>query len=99
MVVSQVAAVLGSANITAGNFTQIRMTVTKVDVVTTAGENFTAEVPSDKLKIVGPFEVGGGKKTVLTLDFDGSKSLVITGNRKALFKPVIKLLVEKANTK
>ncbi len=95
MVVAQVAAVLGSANVTAGSFTQIRMDVTKVEIVTAAGDNITAEVPSDKLKIVGPFNVEGGAKTVLTLDFDGSESLIITGNGKALFKPVVKLLIEK----
>ena len=94
MKVAEVAAILGSANVTAGNFTQIRMDVDRVEVVA-GGENITAEVPSDKLKIVGPFNVGGGKRTVLTLDFDGSQSLNITGNGKALFKPVVKLLVEK----
>ncbi|MDP3880033.1 MAG: DUF4382 domain-containing protein [Dehalococcoidales bacterium] len=93
--------VLGSANITAGRFTQIRMDVDRVEVVTTSGDNITAEVPGGKLKIVRPFNVGGGAKTVLTLDFDGEKSLVLTGrdgaagNRKALFKPVVKLLIEK----
>ena len=96
MVVAEVAAVLGSANITAGSFTQIRMDVDRVEVVTVAGENITAEVPSEKLKIVGAFNVGGGRKTVLTLDFDGSKSLIITGKGKALVRPVVKLLVEKS---
>ncbi|MBI2288710.1 MAG: DUF4382 domain-containing protein [Chloroflexi bacterium] len=85
--------ILGSANITAGSFTQIRMEVEKVVGVTVAGDNFTAEVPSGELKIVGAFNVGGGGKTVLTLDFDGEKSLIVTGKGKALFKPVVKLLI------
>ena len=39
-------------------------------------------------------------KTILTLDFDGAKSLILpgkdiaTGKERALFKPVVKLLVE-----
>ncbi len=87
--------ILGSANITAGSFTQIRMDVDRVEVVTVSGDNFTAEVPGDKLRIVGAFNVQAGVRTVLTLDFDGEKSLIITGKGKALFKPVVKLLVEK----
>ncbi|MBI2288711.1 MAG: DUF4382 domain-containing protein [Chloroflexi bacterium] len=93
MIVDEVAAVLGSANVTAGRFTQIRMEVEKVLVVTVGGDNFTAEVPSGELKIVRPFNVGGGVKTVLTLDFDGEKSLISTGQGKFLFKPVVKLLI------
>ena len=87
--------VLGSANVTAGKFTQIRMDVDRVEVVTVDGDNFTAEVPSGKLKIVRPFNVGAGTTTVLTLDFDGTKSLIVTSKGKALFKPVVKLLIEK----
>ncbi|MFC1977477.1 DUF4382 domain-containing protein [Chloroflexota bacterium] len=86
--------VLGSANVTAGKYTQIRMDVDRVEVVTVDGDNFTAEVPSGKLKIVGPFSVEAGGETTLTLDFDGEKSLIITGKGKALFKPVVKLLIE-----
>ncbi|MBI2852036.1 MAG: DUF4382 domain-containing protein [Chloroflexi bacterium] len=89
-----VTALLGSVNLTAGSFTQIRMDVDRVEVTTAAGDNFTAEVPSGKLKIVRPFSVTPGLRTVLTIDFDGEKSLVITGQGKAIFKPVVKLLVE-----
>ncbi len=98
MAVVGVKEILGSANVTAGKFTQIRMDVDRVEVViatdnTTA--NITAEVPSGKLKIVTPFTVDGGMKTILTLDFDGAKSLIVTGKERALFKPVVKLLIEK----
>ena len=85
--------ILGSANLTAGKYTQIRMSVANVTGVTTDNVSYTAEVPGDKVKIVGSFNVGDGKKTVLTLDFDGEKSLVRTGEGKFLFKPVVKLLV------
>ncbi len=89
-----VAAVLSSANITAGSFTQIRMDVTSVTGNTTDNVSYTAEVPSGKLKIVRPFNVGDGATTVLTLDFNGEKSLIRTGKDKFLFKPVVKLLIE-----
>ncbi|MEE8420724.1 MAG: DUF4382 domain-containing protein, partial [Dehalococcoidales bacterium] len=93
-VVNGVEAILGSANVMAGKYTQIRMTVDRVEVITTDGDNFTAEVPGGKLKIVRPFTVGSGETTVLTLDFDGGKSLVVTGAGKFFFKPVVKLLIE-----
>lgn len=103
LVVAEVAAVLGSANVTAGSFTQIRMNVEKVEVEIATDNTtveITAEVPSEKLKIVRPFNVGGGETTVLTLDFDGEKSLVLpgkdiaAGKERALFKPVVKLSIE-----
>jgi len=90
-----VKAFLASANVDAGKFTQIRMDVDRVEVVTTDGANITAEVPGGKLRIVRPFDVDAGVKTILTLDFDGEKSLVLTGQGKAIFKPVVKLEIDK----
>ena len=108
MEVLEVTEVLGSANVTAGSFTQIRMDVAEVavvfvtdnttDPVTT--DNVTARVPSEKLRIVKAFEVVAGEKTVLTLDFDGEKSLILpgkdidTGKERAIFKPVVRLKAE-----
>jgi hypothetical protein len=103
MEVIGVTEVLGSVNVTAGGFTQIRMNVPTVDVVFSTDngtDNVTARVPSEKLRIVKAFEVIDGTKTVLTLDFDGKRSLVLpgkdiaTGKQKAIFKPVVHLLVE-----
>ena len=90
------AEILGWTEIEEGGFTQIRMEVTDVEVTIDGyTDPISAEVPSDKLKIVRPFNVEDGVKTILTLDFDGDKSLVITGEGKFLFKPVVKLLIEK----
>jgi hypothetical protein len=96
--------VLSQANVTAGSFTQIRMDVEKVEVIINTDNTtveVTAEVPSEKLRIVRPFNVEGGVKTILTRDFDGAKSLILpgkdvaAGKARALFKPVVKLLIEK----
>jgi hypothetical protein len=92
-----VAQVLGTANVTAGSFTQIRMDVVKVSGETTDNVSYTAEVPSGELKIVRPFNVGAGTTTILTLDFDGEKSLVRTGSGKFQFKPVVKLSIEQVS--
>jgi len=89
------AKILGAEEIKAGSFTQIRMDVDSMEVVTGVdGDSITAEVPSGKLKIVRPFNVEDGVKTILTLDFDGEKSLIMTGEGKSLFRPVVKLLIE-----
>ena len=83
---------LGSENVSSGNYTQIRLDVTKV-IVTMNGANITAKLPSDKLKVVGPWEVKAGQKTILTLDFEADAFVVITGTDQAQVKPVIKLAV------
>ncbi|MBA7702403.1 hypothetical protein ES703_111170 [subsurface metagenome] len=87
--------ILGSENVTAGKYTQIRMDVIKVEGLLSDNITlYTATVPSDKLKIVRPFEVKDGFTTILTLDFDGDKSLTMTGKGNFLFRPVVKLSVE-----
>jgi len=86
--------ILGNANLTSGNYTQIRLDIKSV-TVTINGENRTATVPSGKIKFVRPFEVVGGQTTVLLFDFDADKSINVKGNGEVMMKPVIKLTVEK----
>ena len=103
-VLNGVEEILGSAIVGAGKYTQIRMYVEKVEVEIAIDDTtvkITAEVPGEKLKIVRPFTVEAGVTTILTLDFDGEKSLVLpgkdiaSGKERAIFKPVVKLLIEK----
>jgi hypothetical protein len=81
---------LGSENVSSGNYTQIRLDVTKV-IVTLDGKDITAKLPSDKLKIVRPWEVKEGQKTILTLDFEADKFVNVTGNNTVMVNPVLKL--------
>jgi len=90
--------VLGSKDLEAGHYTQIRMAVREV-TVTIDGKSQSAVLPSGKLKLVGSFDIEEGKTTALTLDFDAAKSVVITGEGKIIFKPVVKLLVVKVGKK
>jgi len=83
---------LGTANITSGNYTQIRLDVTKV-MVTLEGKEILAKLPSEKLKIVRTWEVRENEKTILALDFEADKFVVITGKDEAQVKPVLKLEV------
>ena len=85
---------LGQEEVDAGHYTQVRLDVTKV-IVTLEGEEIIAKLPSGKLKIVRSWEVKAGEKTILTLDFDADKFVVITGKGRAQVKPVIKLEVSK----
>ena len=54
-----------------------------------------ARVPSDKIKLVGSFQVTNGGETEITVDINGAKS-VQTGNGEYIFSPVVKLLIPKS---
>ena len=84
--------ILGEAELDPGRYGQIRLTVEKAEV-TVQGNTVSARVPSDKLKIVGGFDLVAGQTTILTLDFDAEKSVVIAGPRNVLIKPTVKLLI------
>lgn len=87
---------LGQEHLSTGNYTQVRLDVTKV-IVTVEGKQITAKLPSEKLKVVRPWEIKAGEKTVLTLDFEADKFVVITGKSDAQVKPVIKLEVSQGD--
>ncbi|MBN1370148.1 MAG: DUF4382 domain-containing protein [Dehalococcoidaceae bacterium] len=80
----------------AGIYTQIRLDVANVVVETGTQEPYEiqqVEVPSGRIRLVGAFEVVEGGETRITIDFNGEKSLNVTGNDKYIFKPVVKLLI------
>jgi hypothetical protein len=83
---------LSNQELPVGNFTQVRMTISEVKLVTLEG-NTTAKLPGGKLKFVQPFEIREGWNTILSFDFIVDRSLVFTGSGEAIFKPVIKLEV------
>ncbi len=87
--------ILTTANLSAGRYTQIRMTVSKVEV-RIAGVLKDATIPSGKLRFVHPFDIQAGNVTKLLFDFDADKFVTVTGNPnnpKILIKPVVKLIV------
>ncbi|MBA7617341.1 hypothetical protein ES703_24655 [subsurface metagenome] len=83
---------LAEDEVLAGWYTQLRLTVTQVDVTYTELENqnngetesttVRAKLPSGKLKFVRPFQVIDGGTTTIDLDFDLDKSVVFTGATK-----------------
>ena len=88
--------ILGSAELPPGRYNQIRLRVTEA-MVTVDGEDKPATLPSGVLRIVGGFDVNDGETTVLTLDFDAARSLVLRGRQDPILKPVVKLLVRRSD--
>jgi len=83
---------IGTKDIDAGFYTQLRMNVTRATVIV-GGEEYDVFVPSGTLKLVRPFQVEDDKITGLLLDFDGDRSINVTGARQYMLKPAVTLLV------
>ena len=93
--VTGVEAVLGNGQLEPGRYNQIRLDVVKA-IITIEGEERVAKVPSGKLRLAGSFELIAGETTLVTLDFDADKSVVIRGKMDPILKPVVKLLVRQS---
>ena len=85
--------VLAVAELEAGNYTQIRMTISNVQVRLGDGDLQDVILPSGKLKFIHPFDIVGGQTTALLFDFDAEKSVNVTGSGQIIVKPVVKLSV------
>jgi hypothetical protein len=92
-----VSALLGEQNLTAGKYTQIRLTVESANItINRSGqrEEQTLQIPSSKIKLIHPFTITKNETTVLTLDFLVDQSIHETGNGKFMLKPTIKIIQE-----
>ena len=83
--------VLAIAELEPGKYTQIRMTVSNVQVRLGDGNLTDVMLPSGKLKFVRPFDIVEGQTTALLFDFDAEKSVNVTGSGQIIVKPVVKL--------
>lgn len=88
---------LGKKNLSAGKYTQIRLTIEKAEItINNSGElevhNLT--VPSGNIKLTKGFWIYEDETTVLTLDFDIHESVHKTGSKKYMLKPTIKIIQE-----
>ena len=89
---------LATREVEAGKYTQVRLTIEKIEVALGNDELKPATVPSGELKFVHPFDVVAGEPTIIILDFDADKSVNITGKDKILVKPVVKLIVRQGSS-
>jgi len=83
--------VLAVAELEPGKYTQIRMTISNVQVKLGDGDLQDVILPSGKLKFVRPFDIVEGQTTALLFDFDAEKSVNVTGSGQIIVKPVVKL--------
>jgi len=83
---------LGQKELTAGKYTQIRLTVESAKLMI-SGEEKPLEIPSGSIKLVKNFNIADGGITVLTIDFDAEKSVHQAGS-KYIMKPTIKVIQE-----
>ena len=84
---------IAEGEIPAGHYSQIRLLIGNGSNVVVGGVTHPLEIPSGSqsgLKLNIQATIIGGVKYVLLLDFDASRSIVVTGNGRYLLKPVIK---------
>jgi Domain of unknown function (DUF4382) len=83
----------GSATLSVGMYTQIRLTVESC-VITVNGTEYECTVPSGAIKLNTPFTLMPDQTITLTMDFNVQESVHETGNGKYMFNPVIKIIQE-----
>ncbi|MFC2041830.1 DUF4382 domain-containing protein [Chloroflexota bacterium] len=84
---------LGTSEVEAGKYTQVRLVVDTIKVGLGGGQPEDATLPSKELKLVHPFDIIAGETTALVIDFDADKMVTVTGAGRIMVKPVIKLTV------
>lgn len=84
---------LGSVNLSAGHYSQIRLHISAA-LVTIDGVEYDLEIPSKKINLISPFRIEANKTTTLTLDFDVHKSIHSTGQNEYIIRPTIKIIKE-----
>lgn len=85
--------ILGSQELEAGNYSQIRLILGDDNTVTVDGETYALQTPSAQqsgLKLNVNAEVEEDATYNLLLDFDAARSIVQQGNGGYLLKPVIR---------
>ncbi len=83
-----VSALVGSAKLPAGTYTQLRIVVLSVQGVMTNGTEVNFTVPSGELKTADAFNLTTGQATSLTLDINLARSIV-DANGTWIFTPVL----------
>lgn len=82
---------LASVNLEAGKYTELRLTITKGEIVI-EGVTYSMDIPSMEVKIPCVFEVEEDGTVNITLDFDARNSILVieAGNSgKYILRPVI----------
>jgi len=96
--------VLGTGALPAGHYTQVRVVVTSATVyfenasdgpacaptiAAPAGRSASLEIPSGEVRLNREFDVTEAGATTMLVDFDGDRSIRLTGNGRYMMSPVI----------
>ena len=96
--------ILGVGTLTAGHYTQVRLDVSRAAIyfdnastgnacapvmAVPAGRNAPVEIPSGEIKLNREFDVASDGVTTMVLDFDGDRSIHVTGNQRYMMTPVV----------
>jgi hypothetical protein len=81
----------GTANLSAGWYTQIRLSVDQA-LVTIDGVQYDLEIPSKNVKLIKPWKIVDNETLILTLDFDVQESVHETGEGTYIMNPTIKII-------
>jgi hypothetical protein len=86
---------LATGRVAAGPYEQVRLKLGAGSTVVVNGVTYPITVPSGMqsgLKLVGPFTVPGGSGVDVALDFDASRSIILTGSGTYMLKPVVHVM-------
>lgn len=86
---------LATGRVASGPYEQVRLKLGEGSTVVVNGVTYPITVPSGMqsgLKLVGPFTVPGGDGVDVALDFDASRSIILTGSGTYMLKPVVHVM-------
>ncbi|MBI2844379.1 MAG: DUF4382 domain-containing protein [Armatimonadetes bacterium] len=86
---------LADSPLDAGHYTQIRLVLTKIEILDNSDVVHECEMNSqDKtgLKLIGQFDVPQDTKTAVLVDFNAAKSIVAMGNGGFRLQPTVKVV-------
>lgn len=85
-------AILGDHMLPVGKYTQIRLSIGTGSNVVVDGVRYNLDVSAaNTVKLNNEFDIQAGMLYELTLDFDASRSIVLTGNNQYKLDPVIRV--------
>ncbi len=88
------AALLADVQLPVDTYDQIRLNISKVEIMRKDGVVLTAKLRSHTLKVIGNLVVAEGKTSTVTIDFMADKSLHLTSNGTYILAPVVKLEIK-----
>jgi hypothetical protein len=98
---------LGSGSMTTGHYTQIRLVVASATLYfdnaapgppcgavlpMPSGRNASATIPSGEVRLNQEFDVSSTKATTILVDFDGGRSLALSGSGTYMLLPVVSVV-------